>query len=777
MPIIGIVKRADNPKKKQILYKSNNWGADTTEDIIKNIEFHLSKIPDHCRRDLFFTIAETEDREKDRRLLQQKFMPFDIDNVDQARKEETAEAVCSYLKIKFSDVYSCFTGGGLHIGIFLKNPIKSVEELKSMQPAYASICAGITDFLKKRDIPGHADPQMLSEGRLFRLPGSINTKYGTAGIEVDALNLQFKELDFDLSTISGIGAITETHKKEPHPDYVAMVPQTVDPQAVKDGCLFLKRNELNPETLSEPEWFADIGVRSFFKDGEKELHEIHSKYPGYSKEETEEKIRYVRENQTGPRKCESIQRSTGFDCTKCPNYKRVVTPLQIKGKDFIATETTGFRTPIPQKPAGQWPICYPDLLKKFEKEYTYFTAQGNERVNVYTGTHWKDMGDSEITSWMHHKVNPYTKKAERMELVHYLKDNIRRTQEALKGSTFKRINFQNGVYDVESRTLLAHSPDFGFRNILPFSFDPEAKSPRFDRFLKEILPGDDGNQKAILEYIGYGLFNDDCWLQKALFFIGEGSNGKSTLLDVIKELCGGRPNSISMPFHAVSEKENARVQLEDALFCISEESKATSLLESEMFKMLVSGGEVDAKKLYEDTYTFYNRAKFIMSFNNITASRDKTKALYRRIRMIEFTQTFAVDDTIKGELKKELAGIFNRVLEAYERLHEQRKLTDSPFSDRLLENFKRDNDVCFTFLQDHFQVTSDENAFKPKQEIYQEFSEYYESNGFSRSNKPDVKSFVKAVKSFMGNSYLEKRRGTRSSQKWGFVYLEPKDID
>jgi P4 family phage/plasmid primase-like protien len=770
VPIIGLIARADNPKKKQVVYKQECWGDQTTEDLIRNLPFHLSKIPAHCRNDLFFTIAETEDKEKERRLIVQKFMPFDIDGIDTMRAEETAQAVCDYLKIDYKKTFIVMTGGGLHLGILLDESIHSLEALLSMQEAYSVVCRGISANLELRAIVGAADPQFLSEGRMFRLPGSVNTKYGTSGMEVELINGNIEPVSFDIFALSGTVATKTKEKKEPHPDYVAMTPQTTDPEAVQNLCLFLKHCENHPEKLSEPEWFADIGVRAFLPNGKERIHEIHSKYSGYQKQETQEKIESVTSNQTGPRKCESIARSTGFDCSGCKFYRRVATPLQIRSPDSVNFEESGFRIPQRSKPASSWPVSYDDLVKKFKEDFVYFASRETGLIYVYSDNYWQAWEDLPIFNWAYGKISPTSKRGERNEFFHCLQDAVQRDEKTLQTSTYKKLNFQNGVYDVPTRRLLPHSPDYGFRHILPFSFDPGARCPRFDRFLTEILPGDKENQDAIMEFMAYGLFNDECWLQKALFFIGEGRNGKSTLLDVITALAG-KENTLEIGFHSLVDKDTKRAMLENKLFCISEETKSTTLLESDMFKLLVAGGTVDVKKIYVKDYQIKNKAKFIMSFNSITASRDKTHALYRRIRMIHFNQTFKVDGTIKKELHAELPGIFNKVLEAYERLNTQGQLTESVMSERMLENFKRDNDSCYTFLTDHYRVGEDNDSFIPKQDLYNNFCQYFDENGYSRNAKPDIKTFMKSVKTFMGPLFTETRRRHTGGLKYGLVNL------
>lgn len=773
VPILGIFKDSAT-KKKKILYKEQGWGDVSVDHLLKNLDFHLSKIPDHSKKDLFFTIAETKNGEVDREMVVQRYVVFDIDKIDQLKKSEVAQAVCDFLKVPFEKTLTIFTGGGLHIGIKLKNPITSLSDLEKMQLPFSYACEGITNYLKNKGLAGFADPQMLTQGKMFRLPKTYNTKYGTSGILTEVLNQSFDEVDFDVMSFSGKPG---TDKKKVDKDYVAVTPGNVDVVAVTTECSFLQYTEKNAAHLSEPEWFADIGIRAFLPNGKKEIHRIHSAYPQYSREETESKIDNILQNQTGPRRCQSIARTTGFDCSKCIHFRKVISPIQVKGPEFIATRESGFRVPNAKKPMDKWEIAYADLLKFFKESFTYFTDTESGRVFVYKDNFWQHVQDSELLNWAFNQIHPISKRSERLEFVNSLKDANQRTQSALHLSTFKKVNLRNGVYCATTRSLLPHSADFGFKYILPYEYNPTAKCDRFDRFLVEVLPEDEGNQKAILEYVAYALFNDDCWLQTALFLQGEGSNGKSTLLRTIAALAG-KDNILSMNLSSVMEKDTKRAMLENKLFCMSEETRAAALLESEMFKILVDGGVVDAKQIYIKDYTFTNRAKFMLSFNSFATSRDKTHALYRRMRKIPFNQRFAIDQTLEPALSQELSGIFNRIVEAYARLHEQKTLTHSEISVKALADFKQKNDPVFEFLEEEYEIIDDEHTYVELNLLYREFTSWFDDQGYERRFRPDSKSFRGSVQRHMGKFYDEYRpRSNGGDRPRSLRNLKKKRID
>ena len=101
-------------------------------------------------------------------------------------------------------------------------------------------------------------------------------------------------------------------------------------------------------------------------------------------------------------------------------------------------------------------------------------------------------------------------------------------------TTKNLINCKNGMLDIKTWKLLPHNPEYYSTIQMPVNYDPDAKCPRFLRFLKEI--------KLIIKerlflkkFLGAAL-SIDIKLGKALILYGEGANGKSVLIDAIMNI-------------------------------------------------------------------------------------------------------------------------------------------------------------------------------------------------------------------------------------------------
>lgn len=102
------------------------------------------------------------------------------------------------------------------------------------------------------------------------------------------------------------------------------------------------------------------------------------------------------------------------------------------------------------------------------------------------------------------------------------------------------IAFRNGLYDLATDELLPFSPDHVITNMIPWDYNPEAYSELCDKTLNKISCQDDEIRALLEECIGYCFFRQN-ELSKSFFLTGSGSNGKSTFLDMVKNVLG-RPN-------------------------------------------------------------------------------------------------------------------------------------------------------------------------------------------------------------------------------------------
>lgn len=100
-----------------------------------------------------------------------------------------------------------------------------------------------------------------------------------------------------------------------------------------------------------------------------------------------------------------------------------------------------------------------------------------------------------------------------------------------------RLNVNNGVVDLRTGQLKAHHPDDMLTKVAPVGFDPEARCPRWLEFLERVTASDRALQVYLQRMVGYSLTGDTS--EHAFFMLyGEGANGKSTFVNVVRTMLG-----------------------------------------------------------------------------------------------------------------------------------------------------------------------------------------------------------------------------------------------
>ncbi|MBA7563740.1 hypothetical protein ES708_05400 [subsurface metagenome] len=83
-------------------------------------------------------------------------------------------------------------------------------------------------------------------------------------------------------------------------------------------CPFIQHCRDDAPTLSEPDWFSECDILSFFGEpGREKAHELSQPYPKYTREETDQKLEYAKEAKNkaiGPHTCAHIEKNLGFPC-------------------------------------------------------------------------------------------------------------------------------------------------------------------------------------------------------------------------------------------------------------------------------------------------------------------------------------------------------------------------------------------------------------------------------------------------------------------------------
>jgi putative DNA primase/helicase len=291
-------------------------------------------------------------------------------------------------------------------------------------------------------------------------------------------------------------------------------------------------------------------------------------------------------------------------------------------------------------------------------------------------------------------------------------------------TTEGKINFKNGVLTLgDSTDLSAHSPEYGFRGVLPYEYDPEARCPFFIKWIRELMLEDKELVMMLQEFMGYIVRGGDYKYHKALWLGGVGRNGKSTFVDVLKALIGvGNFSVISIK--SLMGDKFAGADLDGKIANFSEETSPEELADSGPFKNLTGDGDIFAQKKYGDPYNFRNKAKLVMTYNRIPDLKDLSPGMLSRPMIIPFRKEIPDGDqdrNIKAKLLAELPGIFNFAMRGWARLENNGGFTRSVVSEKALQAVREESCNVYQWIENHVHLSDDKRQGKPATEMYEAY--------------------------------------------------------
>lgn len=635
------------------------------------------------------------------------------------------------------DLFICYSGSkGFHVGV----PF-SCFDLKPSADV-GTILNRLAASLKKTTYPT-LDTTVFNAARKFRVLGSKHPKTSLYKIHVtrDGLHSWTLEQIKELAKERGNLTIPIAALRSPLEKLNALIAPaaTKTPLGATDSisideyrryrqpegteafnqCGFLSWARDNASKINEPQWYACASIVGRFKDGRAKFQAMSKGHPDYSVHSTDEKLEQALQA-SGPRTCEAID-SLWSGCKSCPHYQKIKSPVVILEKDMIATEATGFYDLMKDNKGYIKKIPnYNDLLRRFEIDTPYKTIADMKTVYAFNGVHYEEKSPIELKAFAEDKFFPKPQEKFRQEFTHKVFANHVGFRSFFTKGIESKINFKNGVLDTETSQLVAHSPNYGFRNVLPYEFNPGAQAPLFAAWIKDVMLGDEALVKILQEFMGYVVRGGEYKYHKALWLSGSGRNGKSTFLSVLKALIGDS-NYSTLSIKQISNDKFSSADLDGKIANFSEETSPEELQDSGSFKNLTGDGELLAQKKYGDPYKFRNRAKLIMTYNEVPQLKDLSPGMLSRPIIIpwkkDLTDESLQDRNLKAKLFAELPGIFNFAFEGWKRLENQEQFTKSDKSSIEMEEIRIASCTAASFIAENisFYALDSVATVKPKQ--------------------------------------------------------------
>lgn len=298
-------------------------------------------------------------------------------------------------------------------------------------------------------------------------------------------------------------------------------------------------------------------------------------------------------------------------------------------------------------------------------------------------------------------------------------------------------NVGNGTLNLQTGGISPHNRDDHLMKISPVIYDRKATCPKWDAFLTTVMDSDLEMVQFLKMLTGYCLTADT--REQALFIpFGDGSNGKTTFLEILATVLGSYfvrlPTETLMLRGTTDRIPNDIARLQGARLAITNETNQNHKLNEEVVKNLTGDDTITARYMRGEFFDFRPSHKLILYGNSKPVITETTEGIWRRIRLIPFSHTFAQNDptTVKGYgdvLRTELSGILNWAIEGCLDWQQNGGLTTPEAVRKATNAYRSEMDTLGDFLRECC-VRGDAEKVAAS-ELYESYSGWCRHNGYT----------------------------------------------
>lgn len=304
------------------------------------------------------------------------------------------------------------------------------------------------------------------------------------------------------------------------------------------------------------------------------------------------------------------------------------------------------------------------------------------------------------------------------------------------------LNCLNGTYHLKNKCFYPHQSKDLLTKKANVSYEPQAKSHRFNSFIDEIMIGDNEKSSFLQKILGYGLSGDT---RHECLFILYGvttRNGKGTLCETILNLlgtyaCTARSETIALKQNNSQGPSEDVARLAGVRFVNISEPQKGLVLNVAQVKSMTGNDTLNARFLHENSFDFKPQFKLYINTNYLPSVTDLTIFKSDRIWIIPFDKHFNEemrDITLKQQFTSEpvKSAILNWLIQGYDALQRE-GLSVPKVVKEATHQYEHDNDKIKLFIEDCLEL----GGFEEKtSNIYYRYKQWCLENGqFAESMK------------------------------------------
>lgn len=280
------------------------------------------------------------------------------------------------------------------------------------------------------------------------------------------------------------------------------------------------------------------------------------------------------------------------------------------------------------------------------------------------------------------------------------------------------------------------TPDLFTMDTVEYAYDPKAKCPMFEKYLKRSLPNKE-SRDIVQEMLGL-MLADTCKYEVFFYLYGPTArNGKTVLLNIMSALVG-KHNVSHVSLDNITERFESWPLAETKVNIhgdMATDTGRSSLAHVEgLFKDLISGANIEYQKKGKDKFIVPCRARFVFAGNSLPTFVDRSDAIWERLRLVHFPVQIPKserDPNLADKIiQKELPGIFNWAIQGLARVIKNNGVVDRKEGVELKQEHRLECDHEGKFLYEAGYVRGDPEDYVERTQLLASYQNWMKSNGY-----------------------------------------------
>lgn len=329
------------------------------------------------------------------------------------------------------------------------------------------------------------------------------------------------------------------------------------------------------------------------------------------------------------------------------------------------------------------------------------------------------------------------------------------------------IKFQNGILRDGKFIEVDYQEFTPFSIDIPYYHDAEPVK-EVDEYIDHLTASDPDYRNRLLEILAHPLIVNKEFkrmMGKFFIFVGDGGNGKGTLLAIIRMILN-KKNCTGLSITNMSD-ERYFTTMQGKLANLGDDIQDEAINHEQMkhLKNISTCDFVSTRELFKQSREVELTSTLIFTSNHILKSFEKGESYKRRVDWLPmYSKPKKKDKKFISNLTTEAALEYwlRLIVEGYFRLYENEKFTDCEIVNKFNNDYHAENNSVLQYLEDY---EKDHFIGRRSPDVHEEYEIWAEENGLNVQSR---KLFVQSVYDVYGLGIGVKKIGGKAAR----VFLE-----